>query len=145
MAPPPVREPLRRHGRRTMILAGALARGRRLAESLMTDTVTITRPGAPTTDPATGEVVTSGTVVYEGRARWKPPTTGAAQTETGTAAIITSPGEVHIPVGSYTPEPGDIIECTACPMDPGMVGRRATVQSRFGGSQVTAYRIPIEG
>lgn len=121
-----------------------LAAHRRRAESLMVDSVVIRRPIEPTTDPATGEVVTGAVIVYSGKARWKPPTTAAAESEIGTAVMITTAGEVHIPVGAYTPQPGDVITCTACDYDPGMIGRTATIRSRFGGSHITAYRIPIE-
>ncbi len=120
-----------------------LAAHRRRAESLMVDAAEIRRPVEPITDPATGEVLTGAVIVYSGKARWKPPVTATA-TEVGTAVMITSPSEVHIPVGTYAPQPGDVIICTACKHDPGMIGRTATVRSRFGGSQITAYRIPVE-
>ena len=124
-------------------LAAALPELRAQAESMMLDTVTITRPGGTVT-AEDGTVTTPAPVVYQGRARWKPPTTSATQSEVGAAIIVTTPGEVHIPVGAYVPEPGDIIECAASVFDPSLVGRRTVVRSRFGGSLVTAYRIPIQ-
>ena len=110
----------------------------------MLDAVTITRPGETVT-AEDGTVSALAETVYEGKARWKPPTTSAVESEVGTAIIVTTTGEVHIHAGTdYSPLPGDIIECTACRFDPALVGRRATVRSRFGGSLVTAYRIPVE-
>lgn len=104
------------------------------AESLMLDTVRIERPGETVTDPDSGEVTNSTTTVYLGRGRWKPPATVATTDEVGTAIKVTTPGEVHIPVGSYDPTPGDIIECVGSVRDPILAGSRATVRSRFGGS-----------
>lgn len=125
-------------------LAAALPELRAQAESMMLDTVTITRPGETVT-AEDGTVTTPAPVVYQGRARWKPPTTTATQSEIGTAIMVTTPGEVHIPASAaYCPQPGDIIECTASVFNPSLVGRRTVVRSRFGGSLVTAYRIPIQ-
>ena len=45
---------------------------------------------------------------------------------------------------TLTAQPGDIIECTASVFDLSLVERRTAVRSRFGGSLVTAYRIPVE-
>ena len=126
-------------------IAAALPELRAHAESMMRDLVAITRPGPTVTDPATGEVATTTAEAYRGKARIKPPTTAATESEVGTAIMVTSPGEVHIPVGSpYRPEPGDLITVLSCPLDPGMVVRKVTVRGRFGGSQITAYRIPVE-
>ena len=125
-------------------LAAALPELRAQAESMMLDTVTITRPGEAVT-AEDGTVTTLAQTVYQGRARWKPPTTTATQSEVGASIMVTTPGEVHIPAGTpYSPQPGDIIECTASRFDASLVGRRTTVRSRFGGSLVTAYRIPVE-
>ena len=125
-------------------LAAALPELRAQAESMMLDAVIVSRPGETVT-AEDGTVTTPALVVYQGKARWKPPATSAVESEVGTAIMVNTPGEVHIPAGTpYTPHPGDIIECTASRLDPALVGRRATVRSRFSGSLVTAYRIPIE-
>jgi hypothetical protein len=116
------------------------------AESMMLDTITITRPGAVTTDPATGQVVAAGEPVYSGKARWKPATSQATTTDTaGTAVISSTPGEVHVPTSTpYVPQPGDVIVCTASTLNPHLVGARTVVKGRVVGSAVTAYRIPVE-
>lgn len=126
-------------------VAAALPELRAAALSLMTDTIKATRPGATTTDPATGAVSTAGATVYEGPGRWKAATAIPSADEVGTADRVRTGGQVHLPVGAYKPLPGDVLECTACLLDPNMVGRRTVVRSLVGGSQVTAYRIPIEG
>lgn len=128
-----------------MSLSSLLARGRAAALSLMTDTIKATRPGATTTDPTTGAVSTAGATVYEGPGRWKPATTIPSADEVATSDRVRTGGQVHLPVGAYQPLPGDILECTGCPLDPNLVGRKTVVRSLVGGSQVTAYRIPIEG
>lgn len=128
-----------------MSLAGLVGRGRAAALSRMTDTIKATRPGATTTDPTTGAVSTSSATVYEGPGRWKAATTIPSADEVGTSDRVRTSGEVHLPVGPYKPLPGDVLECTGCVLDANLVGRKTVVRSLVGGSQVTAYRIPIEG
>lgn len=113
----------------------------------MRSTVTIRRLGTATTNPATGEVTTDGTVVYAGKARWKAPTTSATETETGASIFTSTPGVVSVPIDNpngYSPRPGDVVECIADPDHPSMVGRKVRVSARFEGDDLTAYRIPVE-
>jgi len=111
----------------------------------MADSVLIVRPdGTTSTDPTTGAVTTSAPQVYSGVARWKAPRTAATTDEAGTAQLVSTAGEIHLPVGTYQPEPGDVATCTACPLDPAQVGRKARLRSRFGGTHVTQYRVPFE-
>lgn len=127
-------------------ISAALPELRAQAESMMLDTVEITRPGAVTTDPESGEVAPTNDPVYSGRARWKQATSQATSADAGTAIISTTPGEVHLPASTpYQPQPGDLIVCTASTLNPHLVGARTVVKSRFTGSAVTAYRIPVEG
>lgn len=124
-----------------------LAGHRRRANARMRATVTIRRPGEVTTDPTNGNVAGAGTIVYNGPARWKAPTTTATETETGTAIVTTTRGAVSIPIDNpdgYSPRPGDIVECTADPDHPALVGQKVRVAARFEGDDLTAYRIPIE-
>lgn len=136
-------------------IAGFLPILRGEADGLMIDTVQITRPARPETSSA-GVVTASGSPVYGpavaphfGRALWKPPRTAATESEAGGSVRTITPGEVHLPVATtpsgYTPQPGDVIECITCQQDPASVGRKVTVQARFGGTNITQYRIPIEG
>lgn len=121
----------------------ALPRMRAQAESLMADTVTITRPGATSTDSTTGAVSTVSAQVYSGKARWKAATTAPRGDDVASASISSTSVELHIPVGSCTVEAGDVVVVTAS-LDPLLVGRRGRVAAWWGGSQVTAYRLPIE-
>jgi len=114
------------------------------AESMMVDTVQVIRPTGSTTDSETGVVTTDGTVVYRGKARWKAPRNQAATDEVGTAQVTSTSGELHMPVGPYQPKPGDIATCISCPLNPGQVGAKARLGSRFGGTHVTQYRVPFE-
>lgn len=125
-----------------------IAGHRRRANSRMKASAMAWRPGETSTDPTSGEVTTARTLVYSGRSRWKAPQTSATEADAGTALVVTSPGEVHIPIDNpdgYTPLPGDIIECVANPDHPSLIGRQVTVSARFDGDDLTAYRIPIEG
>lgn len=126
-----------------MSLTGLVARGRRAAEALMTDTVTIVRPGATIT-ASSGAVTTASEDVYSGKARWKPAAFVSSESDVATAVVTVSSAEVHLPVGSCVPEPGDVVTLTASLMRPDIVGSTARVRSRFTGSTVTSLRIPIE-
>lgn len=126
-------------------VAAALPELRAAALSLMTDTIKATRPGLVSTDASTGVVSAAVSTVYEGPGRWKAATTDPTGDEAGLSERTRTSGEVHLPVGAYVPLPGDVLECTGCPLDPNMIGRKTVVQSKVGGSQITAYRIPIKG
>lgn len=125
------------------------------AEARMIDTVRITRPQRPTTgtggsvEKSAPEVYGPNTSPHRGKALWKAPATFAQSAEVGTATPVLTPGSVHIPVATsatgYTPMPGDVIELLASPTDPASVGRKVTVESRFGGTNLTQYQIPIKG
>jgi len=132
-------------------IAQALPELRAQAESMMIDTVEIIRPGGTATDPTTGAVTTTGPIMYGptispfyGKARWKAPRTVASTDEVGTAQITSTAGELHLPVGIYQPQPGDVATCADCPLNPGQVGAKARLGSRFGGTHVTQYRVPFE-
>lgn len=126
--------------------AAALVELRAHALSRMRATVRIVRPGQPSTS-VDGIVTTPAQTVYLGPARWKAGTTTATRTEVGATQLVTTPGEVHLPVDNpdgYSPRPGDVIECTANPDRPQLVGRRVTVRARMDGDDLSAFRIPME-
>lgn len=127
-------------------IPAALHELRAHAASRMRATARITRPG-PSVTSTSGTVSTPAPTVYQGPCRWKAPTTAAGRNEVGAAILITTPGQVHLPIDNpegYQPEPGDIVECLTNPERPVMVGRRAAVTSRFDGDDLTALRISIE-
>ena len=61
-----------------------MAKLRAYAESRMTDTIRITRPGKPAVDPETGAETPTGEVLYEGPG--KVQTSGGVASQTSTAS-----------------------------------------------------------
>lgn len=66
------------------MIAASLPRLRRAAESLMTDTIRITRPGKTAVDPVTGAETPTGEILYEGPG--KVQTSGGLASQTSTAS-----------------------------------------------------------
>lgn len=125
------------------MVTAALARGRMLAESLMTSRWTIRR--------ATGEssIVDFRPVqiteqVYDGIGKLQ---TYEAYEQSGTAGPATTQTQrmtLHLPVGSYMPHPGDIATCTAS-SDPLLVGRRMRIAQVMPSKEhATAYRCFVD-
>ena len=79
----------------SMIVAN-LPRLRRAAESLMTDTIRITRPGKPDVDPVTGAETPTGEVLYEGP--------GKVQTSGGLASQVSTASGDSSNLGGLVPE-----------------------------------------
>jgi hypothetical protein len=117
--------------------------GRRLAERIMLDTCTIVRVTGQTTNPTTGAVTPTTITVYTGKCRVKPPVTSVVSQESGGHVAVAAPGELHIPVGSYAAQPGDLATITAAVGDPLLVGAKYRIESPFQGSLITAYRFRI--
>lgn len=107
----------------------------------MRGTVWITRPRPTTTDPDTGETHSSEQLVFEGPSYTRYP--GIAQEnnpETGAAVFVISRVIVRIPHGPVI-RPGDVVEITADPDNPHLVGTRLRVESLDNQSQATAQRL----
>lgn len=121
-------------------ISAALPELRAQAESLMTETVQVTRVGALTVD-GTGRQVPSTTVVYSGiaglgRAGTQPESVGAPGQQATLQAQV-----VKFPIGPYVPRDGDVTEFTA--------GVLAGVKMRLVGaspvtSQAVQYRMTAE-
>jgi hypothetical protein len=130
-----------------MVLDGvqwAISEGRRTAEALMVDSCTIVRPGDPVTDPNTGGVTPPATVVYTGKAKVQPYEPYERNPEVAGAVMTVQRYAVHIPVGSYEPKIGDVVEVTAAMFDPQMVGNTFRVAALLHKSMSTAYRLAVE-
>lgn len=78
------------------MIAASLPRLRRAAESLMTDTIRITRPGKPDVDPVTGAETPTGEVLYEGP--------GKVQTSGGLASQVSTASGDSSNLGGLVPE-----------------------------------------
>lgn len=125
-------------------LAAQLAESRADAESLMLDACTIIRPTGTTTDPDTGDPVTTGPTVYTGKAKVQTYEAQESNPEAGGSVRTSQRYTLHIPVGSYKPQVGDVATITAAVADQHLVGRKYRVAALLHKTLATAYRLGVE-
>lgn len=114
------------------------------AESMMVSTCEVHRLGTPVTDPDTGQVTTPSAVVYAGRCRVQTYEAQESNPEVGGATLTVQRYAVHVPVGSFEPAIGDVVEAITGVMDPNLTGRRYRVVALLHKSLATAYRLGVE-
>ena len=120
-----------------------VARGRRVAESLMTDVVLVSRAsGRPVTDPVTGVVSVPSVEVYEGIGRVQGRAT-EAKTVDGVQVYILSDLTVQLPV-SVEPVVDDEVRVVESLTEPHLVGRTFRVKSAPRKSHATMTRCEAE-
>ena len=120
-----------------------VARGRRAAESLMTDVVLVSRAsGRPVTDPVTGVVSTPSVEVYEGIGRVQGRAT-EAKTVDGVQVYVLSDLTVQLPV-SVEPVVDDEVRVVESLTEPHLVGRTFRVKSAPRKSHATMTRCEAE-
>ena len=119
------------------------ARGRRAAESLMTDVVLVSRAsGRPVTDPETGVVSVPSVEVYEGIGRVQGRAT-EAKTVDGVQVYVLSDLTVQLPV-SVEPVVDDEVRVVESLTEPHLVGRTFRVKSAPRKSHATMTRCEAE-
>ncbi|KAB1146827.1 hypothetical protein F7R91_14720 [Streptomyces luteolifulvus] len=132
-------------------LEAALAAGRREAEALMRDMVTIYRPGPDIFDRTTGGTIPGASEVtfYTGKARVKPDQLADSEVQAGEREValrqykVTVPFSTLLPSSGVRPRPGDVVDVTASP-DPRLAGLRLWVTSVQYSGTATAWRIIAE-
>ena len=126
-----------------MRAARVTARGRRAAESLMTDVVLVSRAsGRPVTDPVTGVVSVPSVEVYEGIGRVQGRAT-EAKTVDGVQVYVLSDLTVQLPV-SVEPVVDDEVRVVESLTEPHLVGRTFRVKSAPRKSHATMTRCEAE-
>ncbi len=128
-----------------MTAAAFASMGQALAESIMTDTVTISRAsGYSAPDPA-GVVTPVMTPVYEGKCRLKSTARAAGSTgvTAGEARDSLTQYVLSVPISVTTVRPGDIAR-VADSLDPQAPTGAYRVVGVERGSQVTARRFTCE-
>lgn len=127
-------------------IAAALPELRAQAESLHTSTFTVhRRTGAKTQDPVTLEETDEFAVVLA-------DVMGKFQTTEAQSREAQTPGQKvtetslawHTSVSTLGVLTDDVVECTASPTDPALVGVRVRVAGTFLKSYATARRFPVE-
>lgn len=123
----------------------ATLRGRRRAEALMQDQCLIRRVIGETTDRETAKVVPLYDDVYTGKCKLQPYEGYEQEKNTAETALTVQRMSVHLPVGAYRINVGDVVEVTDSRMDPLLVGRkfRITQEAPFK-TFATAYRVFVD-
>lgn len=125
-------------------MIGALTAGRRAAERLMGDTVTIRRQTGTTFDPSTGEETPTFTTVYTGQAKLQQrglPRVTQADTETFEAVVATT--MLHLPAATTGIEVDDQVTVDTSD-NPSLAGRMFVVVGLPAKTHQTALRIEVE-
>jgi len=122
-----------------------LAHGRVAASTGFVDTCTIQRAGVPFTDPLTGIVTPSLSLIYSGVCRFQQaaaPWAGPATV--GQAGVGLSAVEVQLPVvGSEGITKDDICTCVTAVNDADLVGKKFTIQGAHHATHKTTRRLPL--
>lgn len=125
-----------------MSLSSSAARGRVMTRSMMTSTCTAFTNGAPVTDPVTGAVTRSSTVLWSGPCRVRPAVTGltALSEAIGDAETFRFDYRVSIPFEVDVVFEGHRVTITSSP-DPALVGTTMEVHRVDRGDSITARRL----
>lgn len=122
----------------------ALQAGRLAAESLMEDVCVIDRPGEAVTDPETGVVAPSFTLVYEGPCKVQQTLAQSSSVEAGGAVFTVQNARVDVPVGAGPVAIDDRIRLVVVSANPDLAGNTYRIKELFEKSWQTAQRIPVE-
>ena len=129
-----------------MGIGRVIYRGRRAAEAIMSTTVRVRRyAGKPVTDPETGQVTRSFSVVYEGKAKIAAYEAFEQVKDIAGSQQTLSRTRVDFPVGSFSVLPGDEVHVVSDSADPMLAGKvlRVTVPAPYK-SHATALRCFVE-
>lgn len=123
-----------------MSLSGVVLAGRKAAERLMVDTCVVVDLGAPVT-AEDGSVVRPGTVAYSGRCKVQTYEPHERAPEVGGAEVPVQRYSVHVPVGSFRPAVGQVVEVTSARLDPFMSGSYLPVDLPVDLAPGTQFRV----
>lgn len=128
-----------------MSALAAIKQGRRLAETLMLDTVVIDRVTGVEVDPMTGQDTPTYERLYEGKGKVQSFAAYEESKEVIEHSSVVQRMSIHIPVGAYRCSVGDIITVTHSGVDPFLEGRefRVTQEVPYK-SWATSYRIYVD-
>ena len=141
-----------------MTAHGAALQGRRIAESLMTSTCTITRAsvGKGAWNDATGTYDPPTRItVYVGRCKVQDNGRSVGTAEAGELTASVNSLELHLPIesdgyqaddegGFLRPRKDDVAVIDSNPLDAGLVGGELIVQAAHAATMKTARRLPVE-
>lgn len=126
------------------ILAGMVPFLREQAESLMLETCTVQRPGAPVTDPNTGSVTPSLTLIYAGKCKVQQSMAQSSNPTAGSHSFTVQSTRWDTPVSAGPFLVDDVVTMTSGTLDPQLIGRVYRVVELFHKSGATAQRVRVE-
>lgn len=91
-----------------MSAQGLMLRGRVAAEAIMKDVVIVSRPGAAVTDPDTGEVTASLTLVYSGPCKVQRTVAQSSNPTAGGHSFTVQSARLDLPVSVTGVRVGDL-------------------------------------
>lgn len=126
-----------------MTAASAVRSGREAARRQMIDLCQVSRedPDAPI-DELTGE--RARVVVYAGPAKSQTYEAWEREPEAGGHSYTVQRYSIHFPWDSFTPEVGDVVEWTSCPLSPPRVGTQERITAPFDKTFHTAVRVSTD-
>lgn len=110
----------------------------------MQDACTVHRPGAVVTDPVTGVVAPSLTLVYTGQCKVQQTISQASNPTAGGHSFTVQDSRVDFPVSAGPFAVNDVVTMTASELDPQLVGRKFRVTELFHKSYATAQRTRVK-
>lgn len=123
----------------------AASAGRRAAERNMIDTCRVRTVTGVTTNPLTGaSTPTYSAPLYTGRCKVATYEPQERNPEVGGATMTVQRYSVHVPVGSFAPAVGQVIEITAAALDPNLTGTAFRIVALLHKTAATAYRLGVE-
>lgn len=128
-------------------IAGALPELRAQAESIMSSRVVISRETGKARDPETGSYIPSWTVIYEGKARVRMPSTQAREVDQAGQRIVESAPTLSLPIGDVDAALvalDDVALLVEHAPDPLVVGTRMRVVEGNDQTWSTARRFSVE-
>lgn len=126
------------------ILAGVAPFLREQADSMMLDSCTVNRPGTPVTDPTTGVVTPSLTLVYTGKCKIQQTLAQSSNPVAGGHAFTVQESRLDFPITAGPFQVNDVVTMTSSALDAQLVGRKFRVTDLFHKSIATAQRVRVE-
>ncbi len=125
------------------ILGGTLTLGRRMAESRMTETVTVGEFKRVRSPGSLDQVLTLVETFYSGPARVKYPSASASVQDPAGQQLAETRVVVSLPAASGVVPTGALVRVDASASDAVLVGRFFRVDGPAQAGQTTAHRYPV--
>lgn len=126
------------------IIAGIMPFLREHADSAMLDTCTVHRPGASVTDPDTGAVTPSLTLLYTGPCKIQQTLAQSSNPEAGGHQFTVQDTRWDTPVDAGVFEVNDVVTIVDAVLDPQLTGRVYRVTDPFHKTGATAQRTRVK-